>query len=97
MNRVVFNQVPLETHHYTGWVRPVRKAVFVLFLIQFALVWVRLFVPLPCLENTRWPDGVLVVHAGKLSRGKRVLAALLRGGTIKGRTEEWLRLTRSEA
>jgi len=43
------------------------------------------------------PDGVLVVKAGKLSRGKRVLAALLRGGTIKGRTEDWLRLTRSEA
>lgn len=42
------------------------------------------------------PDGVLVVKAGKLSRGKRVLAALLRGGTIKGRTEDWLRLTRSE-
>lgn len=43
------------------------------------------------------PDGVLVVKAGKLSRGKRVVAALLRGGAIKGRTEEWLRLTRSEA
>ena len=33
------------------------------------------------------PDGVLVVKASKLSRGKRVLAALLRGGKVKGDTE----------
>jgi bifunctional DNA-binding transcriptional regulator/antitoxin component of YhaV-PrlF toxin-antitoxin module len=42
-------------------------------------------------------DGVLVVKAGKLMRGKRVLAALLRGGKVKGDTESWLRLTRSAA
>ena len=40
------------------------------------------------------PDGVLVVKAGKRSRGKQVLAALLRGGRVKGDTEGWLRLTR---
>jgi len=40
------------------------------------------------------PDGVLVVKANKISRGKRVLAALLRGGSIQGRTEDWLHLTR---
>jgi bifunctional DNA-binding transcriptional regulator/antitoxin component of YhaV-PrlF toxin-antitoxin module len=40
------------------------------------------------------PDGVLVVKAATTSRGKRVLAALLRGGKIKGRTEDWLGLTR---
>lgn len=49
------------------------------------------------IELVDQPDGVLVVKAGRLSRGKRVVAALLRGGTIKGRTEEWLRLTRSKA
>ena len=43
------------------------------------------------------PDGVLVVKASKLSRGKRVLAALLRGGRVKGDTESWLRLTRGAA
>ncbi len=42
------------------------------------------------------PDGVLVVKAGKFSHGKRVLAALLRGGRIKGNTESWLRLIRGE-
>lgn len=30
------------------------------------------------------PEGVLIVKAGKLSPGKRVLAALLRGGKVKG-------------
>ena len=40
------------------------------------------------------PEGVLVVKAAATSRGKRVLAALLRGGKIKGRTEDWLELTR---
>lgn len=40
------------------------------------------------------PDGVLVVRAATTSRGKRVLATLLRGGKIKGRTDDWLALTR---
>jgi bifunctional DNA-binding transcriptional regulator/antitoxin component of YhaV-PrlF toxin-antitoxin module len=43
------------------------------------------------------PNGVLVVKAARLSPGRRVLATLLRGGKIKGRTEDWLRLTREEA
>lgn len=42
-------------------------------------------------------DGVLVVKAGKVARGKRVLAALLRGGKIKGTTADWLRVTRGAA
>lgn len=40
------------------------------------------------------PDGVLVIKASTNSRGKRALASLLRGGKIKGRTKDWLRLTR---
>jgi hypothetical protein len=40
------------------------------------------------------PDGVLVVRAATASRGQHVLATLLRGGKIKGRTEDWLGLTR---
>jgi len=43
------------------------------------------------------PDGVLVVRASELSHGRRALAALLRGGKIKGRTQDWLRLTRGAA
>lgn len=40
------------------------------------------------------PDGVLVVKAATTRRGKRVLATLLRGEKVKGRTKDWLRLTR---
>jgi len=40
------------------------------------------------------PDGVLVVKAASPARGKRVVATLLRGGAVKGRTKDWLRLTR---
>ena len=43
------------------------------------------------------PDGILVVKAGMRPRGRDALAALLRGGKIKGTTEDWLRLTRSDA
>lgn len=35
--------------------------------------------------------------AGKLTRGKRVLAALQHGGKVKGDTGSWLRLTRGTA
>ena len=41
-------------------------------------------------------DGVLIVRAGKPSRGKRALATLLRGGKVKGRTDDWLRMTRGD-
>jgi len=43
------------------------------------------------------PDGVLVVRAGRRARGKKTLATLLRGGKVRGRTEDWLRLTRGDA
>ena len=43
------------------------------------------------------PEGVLVVKAPKVSRGRRVLATLLRGGKIKGRTADLLLLTRGRA
>ena len=43
------------------------------------------------------PDGILVIRAGKLSRGKQIVASLLRGGKVKGDTESWLRLTRDKA
>jgi AbrB family looped-hinge helix DNA binding protein len=42
------------------------------------------------------PDGVLVVKARKLSPGKRAVASMLRGRKIKGRTAQWLRLTRGD-
>ena len=42
------------------------------------------------------PNGVLVIKAGKLSRGKQVVSTLLRGGKVNGRSDDWLRLTRAD-
>jgi bifunctional DNA-binding transcriptional regulator/antitoxin component of YhaV-PrlF toxin-antitoxin module len=42
------------------------------------------------------PEGVLVVKVKTPSRGRQVVAAMLRGGKIKGRTEDWLKLTRGD-
>ena len=49
--------------------------------------------PVEFIDHT---DGVLVVRAGKRVRGKRALATLLRGGKVKARTQDWLRLARGE-
>ena len=43
------------------------------------------------------PEGILVMKAARLSGGRRVLTTLLRGGKVKGRTSDWLRLTRGDA
>lgn len=43
------------------------------------------------------PDGILIVKSRKLARGKRVLAVLLGERKVKGRTADWLRLTRGAA
>ena len=53
-------------------------------------------VPRAEVELVDRPEGVLVIKAAKLSDGKRVFSALLRGGKIRGRTSEWLRLTRGD-
>jgi bifunctional DNA-binding transcriptional regulator/antitoxin component of YhaV-PrlF toxin-antitoxin module len=49
------------------------------------------------IELVDQPEVVLVMKAAKVSRGKRVLRALLRGGKVKGVTGDWLGLTRGEA
>jgi bifunctional DNA-binding transcriptional regulator/antitoxin component of YhaV-PrlF toxin-antitoxin module len=53
-------------------------------------------VPRAEVELVDRPEGILVMKAAKLSGGKRVLNALLRGGKIKARTDDWLRLTRAD-
>jgi AbrB family looped-hinge helix DNA binding protein len=43
------------------------------------------------------PNGLLIIKAAhSRKRGQEVLETLLRGGPIKGRTEDWLRLTRGD-
>jgi bifunctional DNA-binding transcriptional regulator/antitoxin component of YhaV-PrlF toxin-antitoxin module len=42
-------------------------------------------------------SGVGQYSPGKAAPGRRALAALLRGGRVKARTADWLRLTRGAA
>jgi bifunctional DNA-binding transcriptional regulator/antitoxin component of YhaV-PrlF toxin-antitoxin module len=43
------------------------------------------------------PNGVLVMKAAKRTRGKQVVAQLMRGGVVKARTKDWLKMTRGQA
>src|ERR1035438_9032361 len=61
MNRVVLKDIALRSNRFSGLAQKVRQVLFGLFLLQFTLVWVRLWLPLPLLGNARWPEGLLVV------------------------------------
>jgi uncharacterized membrane protein len=61
MNRVEFKDLVLRSNRFTGWAPKFHRALFVLFLLQFALVWARLWWPRPLLGSARWPDGLLLV------------------------------------
>jgi uncharacterized membrane protein len=61
MNRVVLKDIPLRRNPFSGWAPRIHRVLFGLFLLQFALVWTRLWLPWPLLGSARWPDGLLVV------------------------------------
>jgi len=61
MNRVTLKELPLRGNGFSGWTAKIHRALFGLFLVQFALVWARLWLPVPPLGNARWPDGLLLV------------------------------------
>jgi bifunctional DNA-binding transcriptional regulator/antitoxin component of YhaV-PrlF toxin-antitoxin module len=42
------------------------------------------------------PNGVLIIKAPTPSKGQQVVDLLMRGGAVKGRTQDWLRLTRGD-
>ncbi|HOC54517.1 MAG TPA: carotenoid biosynthesis protein [Verrucomicrobiota bacterium] len=63
MQRVVFRDVALRSNRFSGLAAKVHRVLFVLFLLQFALVWARLWLPGPMFGNARWPDGLLLVLA----------------------------------
>jgi bifunctional DNA-binding transcriptional regulator/antitoxin component of YhaV-PrlF toxin-antitoxin module len=42
------------------------------------------------------PNGLLIVKLGANSKGRHVVETLLSDGPVKGRTEDWLRLTRGQ-
>ena len=61
MNRVALRRVPLRSSRFSGLAPKVQGVLFGLFLLQFALVWTRLWLPWPLLGSVRWPDGLLMV------------------------------------
>jgi uncharacterized membrane protein len=61
MNRVALNHITLGSNRFSGLAPKIHGVLFGLFLVQFILVWSRLWLPWPLLGNARWPDGLLVV------------------------------------
>jgi len=61
MNRVALKHIALRSNPFPKLALKVHRVLFGLFLLQFALVWTRLWLPWPLLGSARWPDGLLVV------------------------------------
>src|ERR1019366_3401708 len=61
MKRVTLNHIILGSNRFSGLAPKIHGVLFGLFLVQFILVWSRLWLPWPLLGNARWPDGLLVV------------------------------------
>ncbi len=61
MNRVGLSEIRLGRPRFSGLTAALRWAVFGLFLLNFALVYVRLWQPAFLLGTVRWPEGLLLV------------------------------------
>jgi uncharacterized membrane protein len=61
VNRVVLDPIALRRSRFAGLAPKLHRVLFGLFLLQFALVWTRLWLPWPLLDDARWPDGLLLV------------------------------------
>jgi uncharacterized membrane protein len=59
--RSVLKRIPLRANLFPGLGPKIHNALFVLFLVQFTLVWLNLWTRLPGFLSARWPDGVLLV------------------------------------
>ena len=64
MHRVVLKHIPLNApDRFPGLEQKVHRVLFGLFVLHWALVWARLWLPLPQLGNARWPDGLMLFWA----------------------------------
>src|SRR5215475_3033607 len=61
--RTVLKKIPLRANLFPGLAPKIHKALLVLFLVQFTLVWVNLWTGFPGFGKARWPDGVLLILA----------------------------------
>jgi uncharacterized membrane protein len=63
MKQAMLKDLALRRDHFAGLAPKVHRVLFGLFLLQFALVWSRLWMPRPFLGDARWPEGVLLLLA----------------------------------
>jgi uncharacterized membrane protein len=63
MNRVVLKNIALRSNRFAGLAPKVHRVLLILFLLQFVLVWARLWLPWRLFRNARWPEGLLLVLA----------------------------------
>ncbi|HYG35817.1 MAG TPA: carotenoid biosynthesis protein [Clostridia bacterium] len=62
MNRVDLKHVPLKpANPFSGWLPKIHRVIFGIFLLQWTLVWARLWLPYSVFGEARWPEGLLVV------------------------------------
>ncbi len=63
MSRRLLRKIPLRADPLTPWLPRVQLGLLTLFILLFALVLVRQFLPSAILPQARWPEGALLVVA----------------------------------
>lgn len=61
MNRAVYKDIAPRGHPFAGLAPKAHRVLLSLFLLQFALVWARLWLPQSLFGNHHWPEGLLLV------------------------------------
>jgi uncharacterized membrane protein len=61
VKRVPLKGIELPPSSFSGWAPKVHRLLFAMFVIQWAVVWTRLWLPHPVFGDARWPDGLLLV------------------------------------
>jgi uncharacterized membrane protein len=63
MRRIALQVESLGGSPFSGWAQWIRRILFILFFLQFGLVWWRVLQPGSLFPEARWPEGVLLVLA----------------------------------
>jgi len=63
MDRAVLKKIPLRATPFAGWRQHVSRGIFLLFVLQLALVTVRMFQPAALFGEARWPEAILLLLA----------------------------------
>jgi uncharacterized membrane protein len=95
MRRGVLKRIPLRTDPFAGSAEKVNTVLFTLFLIEFLIVWLRLWLGASLFGERRWPEGLFLVLAtattlawvARQLPGQNVMAASLTIAFIAGAVE----------